>query len=244
MKLLVCGLLMSAVNAAWAEDARFVHPGLLNSKEDLARMKAAVAAKEEPIFSGYEVFRKHVESQAEYVMKGPREAVGRGAGWNGSAQRIYDADANAAYQCAIMWCITEDKAYAEKSKQILNAWSATLKTIGGRDAVLGAGLGPFKMLAAAEVIRYSNAGWTDAEIKQTEKCFKEAIYPVIKDFATFANGNWETMTIETMIAIGVFCTDRRLFGCALNYCVDGMGNGRLQCFRRAPPVERGRHGVH
>jgi hypothetical protein len=221
------GLLLSVVGLARGDGGGFVHPGLLNSKEDLARMKAAVAAKEQPIFSGYEVFRQHIESQATYVMKGPREAVGRGAGWSGAAQGVYDADANAAYQCAIMWAITGDKAYAEKSKQILNAWSSMLKTIGGRDAVLGAGLGPFKMANAAEIIRYSDAGWDDGDIKQTEKCFREAIYPVIKDFAPFANGNWDTAAIKTVMAIGVFCNDRDIYESALRYYVNGAGNGRL-----------------
>jgi hypothetical protein len=224
---MACIVLISTVSSSRADEAPFVHPGLLNSKEDLARMRMAVAAKEEPIFSGYEVFRQHVESQASYVMKGPKISVGRGANWNGPPQSIYDADANAAYQCAIMWCITGDKAYADKSKQILNAWSATLKNIGGRDAVLGAGLGPFKMVNAAEIIRYSDAGWTDAQIKKTEDCFKKAIYPVIKDFAPFANGNWDTAAIKTVIAIGVFCNDRDIYERGLRYYVNGQGNGRL-----------------
>ncbi len=225
--LLAIGLIVSAAKSVRADDFKFVHPGLLNSQEDLARMKMAVAAKEEPIFSGYEVFRQHPESQANYMMKGPREAVGRGNGWTGPAQSLYDADANAAYQCAIMWCITGDKAYAEKSKQILNAWSATLKTIGGRDAVLGAGLGPFKMINAAEIIRYSNAGWSDADIQLAEKSFQQAVYPVIKDFAPFANGNWDTAAIKTVIAIGVFCNDRDMYERGLRYYVKGQGNGRL-----------------
>ncbi|HEY8750116.1 MAG TPA: alginate lyase family protein [Tepidisphaeraceae bacterium] len=225
--LLAGGLLIGAISPSRADEVAFVHPGLLNSREDLARMKAAVAARDQPLFSGYEVFQQHVESQATYAMKGPRDVVGRGTNWNGARQGIYDADANAAYQCAIMWCITGDKAYAEKSKQILNAWSATLKTIGGRDAVLGAGLGPFKMANAAEIIRYSDAGWTDADIRQTEKCFKEAIYPVIRDFAPFANGNWDTAAIKTVIAIGVFCNDRNIYERGLRYYVNGPGNGRL-----------------
>jgi hypothetical protein len=173
------------------------------------------------------VFRQHVESQAAYVIRGPKDVVGRGANWNDAPQSIYDADANAAYQCAIMWSITGDKAYAAKSIQILNAWSATLKTISGRDAVLGAGLGPFKMINAAEIIRYTNAGWSDSDIKQTEKCFKEAIYPVIKDFSPFANGNWDTAAIKTVIAIGVFCNDRDIYERGLRYYVNGQGNGRL-----------------
>ena len=142
-------------------------------------------------------------------------------------QGIYDTDANAAHQNAVMWAITGDTAYAEKAKQIVNAWSSTLKSITGKDAVLMAGLGPFKMVNAAEILRYTNAGWSASDISKTEKHFKEVIYPVIKDFAPFANGNWDAAAIKTVLAIAVFCNNRPMFERALQYYVNGQGNGRL-----------------
>jgi hypothetical protein len=187
-------------------------------------MKTAVAVKAEPIYSGYEVFRAHAQSRLDYKMRGPLARVGRNPT---VGQNDYDSDANAAYQCAIMWCLSGDIAYANKSKEIINAWSTTLKSITGRDAVLMAGLGPFKMVNAAEILRYTDAGWSPVEIQQTEKHFREVIYPVIRDFAPFANGNWDTAAIKTMMAIGVFCNDRAMFERALNYYVNGAGDGRL-----------------
>src|SRR5450759_1284785 len=216
-------LLRLIASAAFADFA-FVHPGLLHSREDLARMKNAVATKSEPTFSGYEVFRANAQSQLNYKMRGPLAMVGRNPT---VGQGDYDSDANAAYQCAIMWCITGDIAYANKSKEIINSWSARLKSITGRDAVLMAGLGPFKMVNAAEILRHTDAGWSPAEIQQTEMHFREVIYPVIKDFAPFANGNWDTAATKTMMAIGVFCNDRAMFERALNYYVNGAGDGRL-----------------
>lgn len=214
---------LSHVHVAFADDA-FVHPGLLQSSNDLERIRMAVGAKLEPVYSGYEVFRADKQSQLDYRMRGPRKIVGRGPGL---AQSEYDSDANAAYQCALMWCITGDIAYADKSKAILNAWSSTLQSVIGRDAVLMAGLGPFKMVNAAEIIRYTGAGWSPAEIQQTEKHFRDVIYPVIQDFAPFANGNWDTAAMKTMLAIGVFCNDRAMFERALRYYVNGAGDGRL-----------------
>ncbi len=211
------------VQPAVAEFA-FVHPGLLHSREALARMSNAVAARENPTFAGYEVFQRHPQSQSDYPMRGPMEMVGRNPT---IGQADYDSDANAAHQCAIMWAITGEKAYAEKSKQIINAWSSTLKSITGRDAVLMAGLGPFKMVNAAEIIRYTDAGWSETDIRQAERHFKEVIYPVIKDFAPFANGNWDTAAIKTTLAIGVFCDDRAIFERALRYYLAGTGDGRL-----------------
>ena len=205
-------------------ESAFVHPGLLHDRDDLQRMKDAVAARREPVFSGYEVFRNHPQSRSNYAMRGPGTEIGRNPSVN-SAE--YDSDANAAYQCAIMWCITGDAAYAAKSIEILNAWSATLKSVSGRDAVLMAGLGPFKMVNAAELIRHTGAGWPEAEVGRAEQNFREVIYPAVKDFAPFANGNWDTAAIKTVMAVGVFCDDRAIFERALRYYVNGAGDGRL-----------------
>jgi hypothetical protein len=208
----------------FANSQTFVHPGLLHSREDLERMKKAVANKEEPIYSGYQIFIQNPASQHTYKMQGPMAMVGRNPT---VGQGVYDSDANAAHQNAVMWAITGDTTYAAKAKQLVNAWSSTLKSITGRDAVLMAGLGPFKMVNAAEILRYTNAGWSDADIKQTEKHFKEVIYPVLKDFAPFANGNWEAAAMKTVMAIGAFCNDRDIYESALRYYVNGRGNGRL-----------------
>ncbi|MEP6748121.1 MAG: alginate lyase family protein [Bacteroidota bacterium] len=202
----------------------FVHPGLLHSREDLERMKKAIAEKQEPIYSGYKLFIQNPASQNTYKMQGPMAMVGRNPT---VGQGTYDNDANAAHQNAVMWAITGEKNYADKAIEIINAWSATLKSITGRDAVLMAGLGPFKMVNAAEIIRYTNAGWSEADIQKTEKHFKDVIYPVLKDFAPFANGNWDAAAIKTVLAIAVFCNDRPMFESALRYYVDGSGNGRL-----------------
>jgi hypothetical protein len=221
-RVLLFGLLVGA-QVALGESA-FIHPGLLHDREDLERMKHAVAAKQEPAYSGFEKLRVSPESQLNYVMRGPMAMIGRNPS---VGQATYDSDANAAYQCAIMWCITGEEAYAGKSMRIINAWSTTLKSITGRDAVLMAGLGPFKMVNAAEILRCTNTHWSQEEIRKTEKHFREVIYPVLKDFAPFANGNWDTAAMKTMMAIAVFCDDRAMFERALCYYTDGAGDGSL-----------------
>jgi len=223
-KPLVYSLIWGIFWPGLVQAAAFRHPGLLHSQADLDRMRQEVQSVREPWRAGYEVLRNHPQSQATYAMRGPMEMVGRNPT---VGQSTYDQDSSAAYQCAIMWCITGDVAYANKARAIINAWSATLKSITGRDAVLMAGLGPFKMVNAAEIIRYTQAGWSEAEIQQAERHFKEVVYPVVKDFALFANGNWDTAAIKTVMAIGVFCNDRAIFERGLRYYVNGGGDGRL-----------------
>lgn len=219
---LALAALAAATSAAEAQS--FVHPGLLHTRADLTRMKDGVAAHQSPIYEGFEVFAASPQSQSAYVMRGPFAEVGRNPTIH---QNDFDQDANAAYQCALMWAITGDKSSAAKSRQILTAWAATLKTISGADAVLMAGLGPFKMVNAAEILRYTDPDWTEADTLLCETLFRTVVYPVVKDFALFANGNWDTAAIKTMLAIGVFCDDRPMFERALRYYVDGAGDGRL-----------------
>ena len=217
-------LVILSIYLDFAQAQSFVHPGLLNSKEDLDRMKIEVFRKSEPIISGYKVFADDPQSKFDYQMQGPLAAVSRNPT---IGQGAYDSDANAAYQNAVMWYITGDKRHAEKAEEIINAWSGMLKKIDGKDAVLMAGLGPFKMVNAAEIIRYTNAGWQESDIRQAEKHFREVIYPVLKNFAPFANGNWDSAALKTAMAIAIFCDDRPMFERALLYYVNGDGDGAL-----------------
>jgi len=186
-------------------------------------MRDNVAGGKEPWLSGFRRLKDDRHSAPSYRMQGPLEEVGRNPGRAGE----FDNDANVAYQCAILWCITGDPGYAAKSREIIRAWSRQLKRVSGADAVLMAGLGPFKLINAAEILRYTDPAWTDEQSAQTETMFKEAIYPVIKNFSSFANGNWDTAAIKTMLAIGIFANDREIFERGLRYYVNGSGDGRL-----------------
>ena len=204
--------------------AEFRHPGILHTLDDLNRMRAMVAKGLEPWKSGFEKLRAHPQSQANYVMQGPFEEISRNPTVH---QREFDQDANAAYQCAIVWYITGDAAYARKSQQIVDGWSSTLKRVGGRDAVLAASISPFKLVNAAEILRAADSGWPAANARRAGQMFASVIYPVIENFALFANGNWDTGCIKTMMAIAVFRDDREMFERALRYYVNGGGDGRL-----------------
>jgi hypothetical protein len=141
---------------------------------------------------------------------------------------LFDSDCNAAYQCALMWCITEDQAYAKVSIRILNEWASTLKEITGADAVLCASLGGFKLINAAELIRHTGTGWSISDIQAAAEFFRRVLLPVVRNFAPFANGNWDTAAIKSMMAIGIFCDDVDLVDDALRYYLHGCGDGRLE----------------
>jgi hypothetical protein len=159
-------------------------------------------------------------------LRGPFETVTRDPRGSPHNNEMI-VDGNATYQNALMWCITGDEAHAQKAIEILNAWAYALKEITGKDQHLAAGLNGFKFVNAAELMRATYPKWQTKDIGQCERMFKSAIYPVIKDFATFANGNWDAACLKTMMGIAVFCDDREMFDRAVNYFRNGSGNGRL-----------------
>jgi len=201
----------------------FTHPGILHSVADFERMRAAVRSDGQPIAAGFEKLREHPLSSATYVPHRFADEIGR----NPSVIfGEFDWDASAAYQCALMAAITGEHPYAAVSRTIVDGWSESLQRVSGADAVLMAGLGPFKFVNAAEVLRYLG----ELNQQETTNCaamLRRAILPTIIDFAPFANGNWDTAAVKTMLAIAVFCDDQVLFERALLYYLHGDGDGRL-----------------
>jgi hypothetical protein len=198
----------------------------LHTQVDLDRMCERVKAGEEPWRGGFEKLRRDAQSRADWKLCGPFEVVTRETG-NAPGNPQMVVDGNAAYQNALMWCVTGNEAHAKKAVEILNAWSAKLRKMDGRDVILSAGLNGFKFVNAAELMRHTYPAWKREEVARCEKMFREVVLPPIRDFATFANGNWDAACIETIMAIGVFCDDRELFDRAVAYYRGGKGNGRL-----------------
>jgi hypothetical protein len=202
----------------------FVHPGILHNSADLARMRDGVRNRSQPILSGFEAMSANAGSQVGYKRKGAVAEISRNPTVHAGD---FDQDANAAYQCSLMWAITGNQAYAQIAIAILNNWAATLKRITGADAVLCAALGGFKIVNAAEVIRYTAAQWPGEDVRRFEDLLRSTFLPVIDNFAPYANGNWDTAAIKLMMAIGIYCDDRVLFDRAVNYYMHGCGDGRL-----------------
>ncbi len=119
-------------------DKPFVHPGLLHSRADLQFIKQKVAAGEEPWKSGFEKLKINWQSLLDWKMRGPFELVVRDPqhSLHNSEMAL---DGNAAYQNALMWCITGDEAHAKKAVEILDAWSTMLKRMDGHDVQLARG---------------------------------------------------------------------------------------------------------
>jgi hypothetical protein len=206
---------------------QFTHPGLLHTVDDISRMKSAVAAKESPVYDGYLALAAHARSQATYPIQNTGQITSWGRGpTNFQNQAV--ADSAAAYQNALMWCATGNRAHADKARDILTAWSASLTMVTGADGPLGAGLQAFKFVNAAELLRHTGYdGWTDEDIARCEESFLGVWYPAVSGYMLYANGNWDLTAMQTILAIGVFCEEPTLFEDALRFTAAGAGNGSI-----------------
>ncbi|WP_151475892.1 alginate lyase family protein [Streptomyces albicerus] len=226
------GLLSAFAAPAWAQSTEaaftFRHPGLLHSREDLDRMKAAVAAKESPVHDGYLALAAHARSKATYAIQNTGQITTWGRGPTNFMNQAV-ADSAAAYQNALMWCVTGERAHADKARDILNAWSASLTGVTGADGPLGAGLQGFKFVNAAELLRHTGYdGWDKADIARCEDSFLRVWYPAVSGYMLYANGNWDLTALQTILAIGVFCEEPTLFEDALRFAAAGAGNGSVR----------------
>lgn len=205
----------------------FTHPGLLHTADDLARMKAAVAAEQSPVYDGYLALAAHARSSSSYTVQNTGQITSWGRGpTNFQSQAV--ADSAAAYQNALIWSVTGSGAHADKARDILNAWSASLTVITGADGPLGAGLQAFKFVNAAELLRHTGYdGWTDADIARCEESFLRVWYPALSGYMLYANGNWDLTALQSLLAIGVFCEEPALFHDALRFAAAGAGNGSV-----------------
>lgn len=205
----------------------FTHPGLLHSAADLARMKAAVDGRQSPVYDGFLALTAHSRSKTAYTILNTGQITSWGRG-PANFQNQAVADCAAAYQNALVWSLTGERAHADKARDILNAWSASLTMVTGADGPLGAGLQAFKLANAAELLRHTGYdGWTDSDIARCERSFLDVWYPAISGYMLYANGNWDLTALQSVLAIAVFCEERTLFEDALRYAAAGTGNGSV-----------------
>src|SRR5205085_6381210 len=120
-------------------------------------------------------------------------------------------DSIAAYTHALLWSISGDKAHAEKSIEIMNAWSSTLS--GGHKNSNGpvqAAWAGEQWPRAAEIIRYTYDGWNAADVEKFKSMLTTQYVPSLID-GSCENGNKELSMSEALINIGVFNDDRATF---------------------------------
>jgi len=203
----------------------FKHPGMMQNRTSLEQMKAAVLAGKQPWKTAFDNLKATTPLFYEVHAVTHLSQGAYGADDQGGKELMKSAAL--AYDAALLWYITRDQRYADESAGILNEWSAKLWDLDGNNAKLLAGLSGHYFLNAAEILRYSNSGWRSADIVRFKRFILMVYYPLINCFFPEANGNWDASMINTMLCIGVFCDDHRIFDQAVQQFMYGSGNGGI-----------------
>jgi hypothetical protein len=189
----------------------FYHPGVLINRTQLELVRGKVAAGAEPWKTAFETAKASEFGALEYTPKpwqtvecGPRSTPNLGC----TDER---RDAQAACTQALLWFFTTNQVYAQNAIKIMNAWSSTLT--GGHklaNANVQAAWSSEVWPRAAEIIRYTDAGWAEADIAQFKGMLATQYVPVMLA-GSCENGNKELSMSEALINIGVFNDDREIF---------------------------------
>ncbi|MEO6730052.1 MAG: right-handed parallel beta-helix repeat-containing protein, partial [Ferruginibacter sp.] len=80
---------------------------------------------------------------------------------------------------------------------------------------------------AAEILRYTNAGWKPSDIESFSNMLLTVYYPLMRFYFPQANGNWDGAIIHSIMAIAIFTDNRTMFNNAVNHFMHAPVNGSL-----------------
>ncbi len=208
-----------------AKAAGFIHPGVLVNRAQLVEIKRRLVAGVEPQTTAFTALLTSPLAVVDYQPH-PRATVACGPRSNPDLGcKDEQADSGASYAQALLWALTGRRIHAENAIRIMNAWARTLT--GGHPYANGpvqsawcASLWP----RAAEIIRYTNAGWADADIAAFQNMLRTQYLPFMNR-GDCENGNKELAMCEALINCGVFLDDRAVFDLGLR-----MWRGRTPAY--------------
>jgi len=91
---------------------------------------------------------------------------------------------------SLAWYISDSTKYAQKAISYMNAWAQTIQGHNNSNAPLQTGWSGASWARAAEIIRYSNAGWAASDIATFENMLRNVYLPEVI-VGSNSNGNWE-----------------------------------------------------
>jgi hypothetical protein len=209
-----------------------VHPGVMLSQAQLNYMKIMVQAHADPFYTAFLKAQSSTWGSLTYVPLGPPASGIMQCGSTSMPDlgcSASDSDGTAAYVQSLLWYITGNQVYANNAIKILNTYSSKFKGYAGftpgdpcpsgtdcSNGPLQAAWDSQKWPRAAEIIRYSNAGWSATDAAAFGTMLKTYMLPQLINGST-SNGNWEISMIEGLIGIGVYNDDAATFNTGVGY---------------------------
>ncbi len=216
---------ISLTTALTALGAGFVHPGMDQGAEDLQSLKLKVQRGEQPFKDAFETLKAGTSlgfsvNPVTHISQG-------GYGANDQGGKHLSAGSRLAYDCALLWYLTDDKAYAQQAIHIIEAWSSALWDFDDNNAKLVAAGSISQLCKAAEILRYTDAGWQTQDIEDFKRLIMTVYYPLLRFYFPEANGNWDGYIIRAMMTMGIFMDSQAMFDNAVNHFLYAPVNGSL-----------------
>jgi hypothetical protein len=191
---------------AWVKP-RFLHPGVILTREDLEILKANI--KREPWKSAYEGLANDGLSSLDYKMRGPFEEIKRAPNEHLTEWR---RDMVAVWNLSRMWYFTGNSAYAQKAHDVLLAWAKTNKTFGGRESMLDLGDFAAAFVGGADILRGTWPGWTAADTAAVKKYFNDVLIPASNPYgeSQFGAANKGALALCAKGLMAIFNDDEAL----------------------------------
>ncbi len=204
---------------------KFIHPGIDQSAKDLAHMKELIRKGEQPYKDAFQKLKSVTDTN--FIVKAHTHVLRGPYGRPNIGGDDLSRSANMAYNNALLWYITNEKKYADKAIEILNAWSPVLWHFDYNDAKLLAAWTGHLLCNAAEILRYSNSGWQQKDIDGFTNMLMTVYYPLMRFYYPTANGNWDGAIIHSIIAMAIFMDNRKMFDNAVNHFLRAPVNGSI-----------------
>ncbi|KAE8314470.1 chondroitin AC/alginate lyase [Aspergillus transmontanensis] len=196
--------------------SKWVHPGAMISQSQLDFVKSKVNKGEQPWADAYDalmeddyVSNPQAPSPHVIVECGPYSDPDVGC----KAERD---DSLAAYANALAWAINGTQAYAEQAIRIMDAYSSTIQGHNNSNAPLQSGWVGSVWARTGEIIRYTDAGWSDDGITQFEDMLRNVYMPLTVNGST-GTANWELVMTEAAIMMAVFLEDADSYNTAMDW---------------------------
>jgi hypothetical protein len=110
----------------------FLHPGILQTSQDLARMRSLANSSKGPWKTAFVRFTTDTHSNISYRLRGPLPVITRDKDAKKTKGMVeFAEDSVAALQLSQMWVITQNVKYANRALDVLNAWGRGLKVVNG-----------------------------------------------------------------------------------------------------------------
>jgi len=212
----------------------FVHPGALVTQADIDRAKKLIFEdKNEYMVRAWQILCDNQWSQAG-VATWPTPTVHRA----GSGDNYMNAAraAHAAYQNALRWKISGDRAHADTSVGIMMNWcNVTTAVTGNTNVSLAAGLYGYEFANAAELMRDYD-GWAREDFERFKEWMVRVWYNPAIDFLrrrhdTWMNfrypsigerpghywSNWGLCNVLCVMSIGILCDDVHMYNQGVSF---------------------------